>query len=60
MWQSVAVVVILTLAVSYILRATWKTWTHQKSGCGNGCNKCPTPAPTPTPADRHRISLPQV
>jgi hypothetical protein len=36
--QLVAVGVLVTLAALYVLRATWKTWAGDGSGCGGRCS----------------------
>ena len=36
-WQLVIVAVIVAAAAWYIARATWRTWSGRKSGCGGGC-----------------------
>jgi hypothetical protein len=44
--QLVAVALLVALAATYILRATWRTWFGaSRSGCGSGCGKCAASAP---------------
>jgi ABC-type uncharacterized transport system YnjBCD permease subunit len=37
--QLLIVNVLIVLAVGYLSRATWRTWTKTGSSCGGGCAK---------------------
>jgi hypothetical protein len=41
-WQQIVVLAIVVLAVSYVSRAVWRTFTARKAGCGGGCKSCAT------------------
>lgn len=55
--QLAVVAGLITLAVAYLVRSSWRTLAGSKSGCGSACGKCAAPAPASVPG---RVSLPQV
>ncbi len=41
-WQLLLVIPIVAVAVCYLARQTWRTWSGKKSGCrGCGCKASP-------------------
>ena len=56
--QLTLVGVVIALAASYTLRASWKTWFGaSKSGCGSGCGTCAKPAPEPDAKGRRSLPM---
>ncbi len=55
--QLIAVIAMIAVAAAYLGRATWKTWSGTKVGCGSGCGKCATKS---APPPKGRFELPQV
>lgn len=55
--QLLVVALVVALAASYVLRATWRTWFSAKPGCGSGCGKCAANSPEP-PQPNGRRPLP--
>jgi hypothetical protein len=52
--QTLAVEIIVGLALLYVARRVTQTWFGQHSGCGSGCGKCSPPAEESKPG---RVSL---
>ena len=42
-WQLAAVGLLVALALLYLARSAWRTWTGARSGCAGGCG-CAAPA----------------
>ena len=55
--QLIAVWVMVGVSVTYVLRATWRTWFGAKAGCASGCGNCAAPVETKTEG---RFPLPQI
>jgi hypothetical protein len=58
-WQLLAVIAALVLALAYVARSTWRTWSGTGKACASACGGCVKPAPMAAEAGR-RITLPQV
>lgn len=53
--QLIVVVLIITGAAGYVLRAAWRTWFAAPTpGCGSGCGKCAANPPEPPPQNGRR------
>jgi hypothetical protein len=39
-WQQIATLAIVALAMSYVVRLTWRTFTARKAAACGGCKSC--------------------
>ena len=44
-WQLIFVVPIVTVALLYMVRQTWRAWSPRKGACGGGCSCAGKSAP---------------
>jgi hypothetical protein len=58
-WQLVLVGLLVAAAAWYLVRASWRTWTAKKGGCGGGCG-CGRQATAPRRGDRTVIPVQEV
>jgi hypothetical protein len=40
LWQDIAALALVGLAIAYLARRWWLTWTGHKDGACGGCNSC--------------------
>jgi hypothetical protein len=52
-WQLILVVLIVTVAVLYLVRQTWRAWSPRKGACGGGCS---CPGKSAAPAEENGVS----
>jgi hypothetical protein len=43
LWQWIIVGLLVSAAIVYLLRRTWRSWQTGKTGCGGGCG-CAKPS----------------
>ncbi len=58
-WQIIIVIAAAALALGYLSRSAWRTWSGPagKGGCASGCGGCAKP-PNDGPVEGTRIALP--